>query len=617
VKDVTGLPFTEKAAYVVFSAGADGHGGYTKAGQRLSAGITNTATLDNCNCDSTGAATTWDRSYTQQALREVSATDRFDDHVRYKYRWQLQDWEQAQISQWAGTCTLGIVFDTCDQRRFIETGDFNGDGIPDLLFGAYQDNWTAPCSSKIRTVTMVFGKQHGWPIPPDSFDVNNFDPANLLDGTNGFEIKPPSPLAWHGQLLDVNGDGYADILVRESNGSDMIDYIIFGGPDSQGPWPASLSLAGLDGFTGVNGTSGVKISTAGILDGTRLSHTDWAQPPFTVGDVDGDGHNDLIHIGSITSSPTATQGGYVLFGKPTQGPGDTWENSALINISDLDGTNGFQFYSSAGHLNSAGLAHGQADFDQDGYDDIVISNWYADAFMLYGRSRADWQDALTGSPANTLDLAGEVGATPNRATVVTTTEGFRSTRQSLKLIDVNNDGFTDLFTHGAHTVLYSKPIRRPGSFNLYTSLGPGDGLKYSISDPVWFGGCCSGSTTNFADFNNDGRVDLVRARNLADPLGRTDAGGAIVMLQPQSGWPTVVNSSDYSWDGTDSFYIYGAKSGDKFGDGWSVHGFPTLADLRPGDGSPELIFYAGRGKVVALFPRSKWPAYFDLLELME
>jgi len=91
--------------------------------------------------------------------------------------------------------------------------------------------------------------------------------------------------------------------------------------------PPTLNLADLDG------TNGFRLSGVAADDRSGFAVS-------SAGDVNGDGLADLL-IGANRADPNGSYSGasYVVFGRNT---GQTGPFPASLNLSDLDGTNGFR-----------------------------------------------------------------------------------------------------------------------------------------------------------------------------------------------------------------------------------------------------------------------------------
>ena len=157
---------------------------------------------------------------------------------------------------------------------------------------------------------------------PASFELS------ALDGTNGFVINGIDANDYSGASVsdagDVNGDGVDDVII----GSRRESYVVFG---NNSGFPSSLDLSTLDG------TNGFVINSGGSISGA--------------GDVNGDGIDDLI---------ISTNGkSYVVFGNNSGFP-------SSLDLSTLDGTNGFVM------TNSGFRVRGAGDVNGDGFDDVII-----------------------------------------------------------------------------------------------------------------------------------------------------------------------------------------------------------------------------------------------------
>ncbi len=242
-------------------------------------------------------------------------------------------------------------------------GDFNGDGIGDLGI-------TAPFADPNGNINagstyVIFGSVEGF--------SSNFD-LNTLDGTNGFVINGEAAGDLLGESLsgagDVNGDGFKDIIVGAlgANYGTGTSYVIFG---TDQPLPANFDLSQL------NGTNGFAIEgiNSGDVSGFSVS---------SAGDFDGDGIADLL-VGAPGANTAAGQS-YLIFGK--QGGFD-----ASINLSELDGTNGFAL-NGVNAYDFSGISLGATDINGDGLSDLLFAASYGDpngktnageTYVIYGR----------------------------------------------------------------------------------------------------------------------------------------------------------------------------------------------------------------------------------------
>ena len=175
---------------------------------------------------------------------------------------------------------------------------------------------------------------------------------------------------------DDDGDNVYDIIVTASDGTNSTNHNVAITVTDENEPDLMLDLSTLDGTNGfiLTGIYGFDFS------GRSVS---------SAGDVNGDGYDDLI-IGARSADPNGESSGetYVIYGGASA-PG----TDGVLDLSDLDGSNGFiltgiDAYDSSGYsVSSAGDVNG------DGYDDLIIGAgggrlWRRDLYRLWRRTRA-------------------------------------------------------------------------------------------------------------------------------------------------------------------------------------------------------------------------------------
>ena len=241
-------------------------------------------------------------------------------------------------------------------RSVSFAGDFNGDGIDDVIIGALGSDPSG--NSYAGSTYVIFGH------------INGFDsPINLsdIDGENGLVFEGVNEADRSGISVsyagDVNGDGLDDVIIG-ARGADPVNtsyagssYVVFGGDDL--PSPMSLSsLNGTNGFT-ING----------------VNQSDFVGDSVSfAGDFNHDGIDDVM-VGVRGSDPNGVSNAgsvYVVFGRQTIFP-------STIDLDEVNGTIGFviQGIQSQGQLGYSVSEAG--DVNGDGIDDIILGASNADS----------------------------------------------------------------------------------------------------------------------------------------------------------------------------------------------------------------------------------------------
>lgn len=286
---------------------------------------------------------------------------------------------------------------------FASAGDFNGDGIDDLLVPHLYT------MSDQDFVGVIFGSDSD--LPP-SIDLDDL-------GDRGLRISEVA-ITVDG-IGDFNGDGLDDI----AGGRSGTAFVIFG---EQG------TTADIDKN---------ELSTRGILI-TAAGGSDRRLDVAAAGDFNGDGHPDMMVSDQFYGGVSAT---YVLFGSPTA------SDVALDNL----GTAGIQITGHISGARSGRQIEGIGDFNGDGYDDIAIglrSPTLAADVNPYDKLLGY---VVFGGPdpqsLNLADLTDETGEYIVDAVSVGTFIDIDG------IGDVNGDGYTDIAVlDGRDThVIYGRP----------------------------------------------------------------------------------------------------------------------------------------------------------------
>ncbi len=352
---------------------------------------------------------------------------------------------------------------TCRSAR--TAGDINGDGIDDLLIGAYGADF-AYSTGGPGAAYIIYGSSGL------SGDVN-LSNLNGPGGVEGVTINNSSgsfsdQFGWSvSSAGDINSDGMTDIIIgaiaADNSEGDVSGqaFIIFGGDDFPGVFDLSTlnepeSPAGIT-INGIN---------AGDRVGNSVSHA---------GDVNDDGIDDIIVGANRANANSEIDSGqsYIIYGdmnlpgvielSALNQPGDN-ANGILINGFNEDYQSGF-VVSTAGDINGDGIDDVLVGAPEAGILDEISGIFRlraGESYIIFGDT--DLPDIVE------LSALGQPGG--SNGVIIRGVTAFDYSGYSLSNVgDVNQDGMDDLII---------------GAFGVNASNEqPNTGQSYII-----FGNCC-------------------------------------------------------------------------------------------------------------------------------
>jgi hypothetical protein len=417
-------------------------------------------------------------------------------------------------------------------------GDVNGDGYADVMAGApYYDSG----QTDEGAVFLWHGSEQGPATAPDWAAYSDQADAQL-----GYALSTAG---------DVNGDGYADVLVGAPYYS--------GGQSEEGTafiWYGGSAGMGSDGLPS-NADWTAEGDTASLHLGQSVS---------TAGDVNADGYADVAAGAPNYANGNTDEGAVFVWHGSSGGLGasGTPANADWHDEGDADSAFLGTSVSTAGDVN------------RDGYSDLIAGGanfatvWHGSSSGL-NASTTDWTQSGSGLYGYSVDTAG----------------------------DVDGDGYSDVIV-GAP--FYANPDANEGGAWAYCGSSGGLGTSACWTDEggeasAYFGW----SVATAGDVNGDGYADIVAgAPYWAD--SHSNEGQARVYYG-SSGGPISYNGGDWTGEGNMADAALGysvATAGDVNGDGYAdvLLGAPGYNNGQSDEGQVSL-YYGNGQRGVSLFPR--------------
>lgn len=392
-------------------------------------------------------------------------------------------------------------------------GDVNGDGYEDILIGA---RYAEILGSATGVTYLILGGPDGWKMDEDLSNADASFEGEFDMDYSGMDVSGAG---------DVNGDGYADFLIgapfNDQGGNTAgKTYLVMGRPIGFG---LGMSLADAEASfigEGESDQSGHSISG--------------------VGDVNGDGYDDILIGASLNDTSNYDEGKvYLILGKESG-----WSKNTSLSSADASFT-GESTGDRAGHSVS-----GAGDVNGDGLDDILIGARANDdggaesgqTYLILGK-RTGWSTGTSLSAADSSFLGEDTG--DNSGDCVSNAG------------DVNGDGYDDILigarndedggSSSGQTYLI---FGQSAIWGMDTSLSTADASYWGEEAYDYSGLSLSGA----GDVNDDGYDDfLIGAYN--NDVGGTNAGKTYLILGEATGWSmdTDLSEVDASFFGEDPY----------------------------------------------------------------
>jgi alpha-tubulin suppressor-like RCC1 family protein len=459
-------------------------------------------------------------------------------------------------------------------------GDVNGDGYADVIVGAY--GYSA--GETEEGAAFVF---HGSAAGIGDRDPSTAD-AEIQSNVAGVN------LGWSvAGADDVNGDGYADVIVG-AHANESVALVLHGGVTGIGDRdPATAdaqleadqnfaqlgySVAGAGDVNG-DGYADVIVGARGYAAGTPIEGAAFVYHGGAEGVRDGDPTTANAQIESdqanaflgwsVASAGDVNSDGYadVIVGAPTYDAGESDEGAAFVfhgsasGIGDGDPANAAtQLESDQGSSNFGVSVAGAGDVNGDGYADVIVGADYYDA----GESNEGAAFVFHGGVTGIAD--GD--PTSAAAQLESDQHGGRLGFSVAGAGDMNGDGFADVIagaltyvadtTGGAAFVFHGSP----------TGIGDGDPATAAArleSDQV--SALLGYSVASAGDVNGDGYADVIVGAPSYVPSTAFVFHGSASGIGDHD--PSTADAQIQSNQGSSGFAGSVAGAGDVNGDGYA------------------------------------------------
>ncbi len=462
-------------------------------------------------------------------------------------------------------------------------GDFNGDGLPDVIVGASGDDDNGTNTGTVRLYISA--------VDTDNDGIS--DDIDTDDDNDGLSDIQESTLGTNNKITDTDGDGINDgtetingfaplDATHKPTAFSLVESTTFNGDSASDYFGYSVAGAGdvnADGFDDVivgaynaGGSGSARIISG--ANGTILYtfNGDSAGDSFgfsvaRAGDVNGDGFDDVI-VGAQGNDSNGTDSG----------------SARIFSGSDGSILYTFNGYSDHDYFGSSVASAG--DVNGDGFDDVIVGAYREDYLLsaAYGSARI-----FSGSDGSILYTFHGGGAGDENFGYSVAGAG-----------DVNGDGFDDVIvgaylndTNGTNSGS-ARIISGKNGSTLYTFNGDSAGDAFGIS------------VAGAGDVNGDGYADVIVSAT-GDDNNAVNSGSARIFSGSDGSILYTFNGDNTS----DEFGGSVAGAGDVNGDGFDDVIVGAYRDDNNGAESGSARIYSGSdGSILYTFNGDSADDYF-------
>ena len=434
----------------------------------------------------------------------------------------------------------GATGDKLTKGGAIATGDLNGDGIEDIVLGAWHADRPGSDDLDVGGVYVFFG---------GSGLQGNKDIAGVAGETPDVTIYGASESDFADYLAD---DG--TLVVGDLNG-DGIDDLILGAPLADGPGDARTECGEVYVIYGSAGLPTSIELANGEQDMTFYGATAYdhmgGELRMATGDLNGDGIDDLVLGAPLADGPgdARTECGevYVIYG-----------SAGLPNTIDLASASpDLIVYGASARDNLAEDALVVGDVNGDGLADLLVGAWHGDG---PDDARTECGEVYVVYGSADLPAAIDLASGEQNVTVYGTGPNTRlSLYGTIVLGDINGDQINDIVLGGfdapdlageAHVIYGSANL--PATVDLANSED--DLTVYGAASDDWL---TAAGAIAVGDVNGDSIGDLILGAPMADGADSTRfLSGGVYIIYGKQDLPDTISLADHEED----VAIHGAKS---------------------------------------------------------